>query len=444
MAQQFSKQLISRAALALIALAMVTAACSLGASEPTPTPTQVSHVTLTPLPTFNFIPTNTPQPTRTTSPGDGGGSDGGSTCTPRTDWLLYTVASGDTLGDIASRANTTAVELMQGNCLANPNLITVGQQMRVPRLPVARPIPTSTPPPLPRGAVNVQPLKRIENGTYVLPSQTSVTLSWDSVPAGASEVRFYSVPTGTNTWDCCRSLLGIDNTVSAGQASVQWMTPRSGPLGFLAAEALGPTGTSLIISESRLAYVEDPASQVGGVSIDQQIVADAGNIFLLRGATATLRYLEAPSGLAQVRFVLIAPGGSGEQLIAIDDNPQDGWRAQWTIPAGVRGTLQAQGYDSAGNLMAVSLPVEVSSGPPPGGGCMITANTPINYYDEPNTTDQPAVGSLSPNQSVETLGRSLAGYYGFYADGSTSGAQGVDALVWIPPDADITTGQNCQ
>ncbi len=53
-------------------------------------------------------------------------------CAPRADWDTYTVVAGDVLFYIASRFNTTVDDLAAANCLANPNLIFVGQTLYVP------------------------------------------------------------------------------------------------------------------------------------------------------------------------------------------------------------------------------------------------------------------------------------------------------------------------
>lgn len=64
-------------------------------------------------------------------------------CSVRADWAVYTVARGDTLYSIARRFQTTATTLAQANCLANPNRIFVGQQLRV--TPALTPTPTVAP-----------------------------------------------------------------------------------------------------------------------------------------------------------------------------------------------------------------------------------------------------------------------------------------------------------
>jgi len=75
-------------------------------------------------------------------------------CTPRTDWPEYTVQPGETLSSIARRTDSTVEALVTANCLANPDVIQVGQKLRVPKQPVAvtatptgTPAPAATPPP---------------------------------------------------------------------------------------------------------------------------------------------------------------------------------------------------------------------------------------------------------------------------------------------------------
>ncbi len=80
-------------------------------------------ITRAPNPGPTLTPTSTPTPTN---------------CTPRTDWTVtYTVMPGDTLFSLAQRTGTTVDELATGNCLANPNIIFVGQGLRVPVAPQA-------------------------------------------------------------------------------------------------------------------------------------------------------------------------------------------------------------------------------------------------------------------------------------------------------------------
>lgn len=69
-----------------------------------------------------------------------------SQCSIRSDWNVYTVARGDNLYRISLRFYTTVTALVQGNCLSNPNLLYVGQQLRVPTVGGV-PVPPYSPPP---------------------------------------------------------------------------------------------------------------------------------------------------------------------------------------------------------------------------------------------------------------------------------------------------------
>lgn len=127
--------------LLLAAIAFFGVACNLQGGEatdevlPTSTGTEVADATdeptVPPTQTSTQAPTQTPAPTITN-------------CTPRADWTnTYTVVSGDTLARIAVRGNTTVSTLQQGNCLANANVISVGQVLRVPN-PVTAATPAVT------------------------------------------------------------------------------------------------------------------------------------------------------------------------------------------------------------------------------------------------------------------------------------------------------------
>lgn len=63
------------------------------------------------------------------------GSDTGSTQQPTTDTTgetVYTVKSGDTLSGIAAKYGTTYQKLAEHNGIPNPNVISVGQKIRIP------------------------------------------------------------------------------------------------------------------------------------------------------------------------------------------------------------------------------------------------------------------------------------------------------------------------
>ncbi len=76
----------------------------------------------------------------TTSGGTGTSGSSGATST-------YTVVSGDTLGKIAARTGTTVAELLRLNALTNPDVIAVGQKLKVPAGSSGSPASVGTPKP---------------------------------------------------------------------------------------------------------------------------------------------------------------------------------------------------------------------------------------------------------------------------------------------------------
>lgn len=96
-------------------------------ATPTPLPSATSSITPTKtiesnisVQGLNGIPA--PTLTKTTE-----------SCKPREDWsLTYTVQFNDALVKIAETHGTSAEELAAGNCLSDMNVISVGQQIRVP------------------------------------------------------------------------------------------------------------------------------------------------------------------------------------------------------------------------------------------------------------------------------------------------------------------------
>jgi LysM repeat protein len=67
-------------------------------------------------------------------------------CTLRNDWPQYSVRPGDILGRIARRAGTSAEQLAEANCLADPDRLYPGQTLYVPRAIDRDPTPTATEP----------------------------------------------------------------------------------------------------------------------------------------------------------------------------------------------------------------------------------------------------------------------------------------------------------
>ncbi|MEL6402901.1 MAG: LysM peptidoglycan-binding domain-containing protein [Chloroflexota bacterium] len=97
-------------------------------------------------------------------------------CPQREGWTdIYTVQSGDVLSRIASRFDTTVVEMITGNCLANASNLQIGQQLRVPVLATPTPQPESTA----EATENVLTSIGLRADSYAVASGGCTILRWD-------------------------------------------------------------------------------------------------------------------------------------------------------------------------------------------------------------------------------------------------------------------------
>lgn len=104
------------------------------------------------------IPGATTTPTTPTNPSPGGTSPTPAPTTPTTSNGTYTVVAGDSLGRIATRFGVTVQAILSANGLTNPNLIYVGQVLKIPGAtstgstpapsPTQAPTTGTTPPPV--------------------------------------------------------------------------------------------------------------------------------------------------------------------------------------------------------------------------------------------------------------------------------------------------------
>jgi LysM repeat protein len=171
----------------------------------TPLATLTPSQTLRPPPTFE-APTHTAQPSMTPSatasptldlsvdiPGLRGAESPTPSTTPgceeREEWtLIYTVQANDALAKIAQMYNTTIQELAAANCLSNPDIIRVGQELRVPG-----------------GAHPVQPevecvpfeLMTPMNGTLAVAGEGTITFNWRGPRAPRNLIRIHTPSGGT-------------------------------------------------------------------------------------------------------------------------------------------------------------------------------------------------------------------------------------------------------
>lgn len=106
------------------------------APSATPTNTPVTQ-TPTTAPTVTATLTPTPSPTIRISPT-------ATICSPimPSGWVSYAIQTGDTLSDLAARTDISIDQLLTVNCLSDPRLIIVGQQIFLPRTPITVSSPT--------------------------------------------------------------------------------------------------------------------------------------------------------------------------------------------------------------------------------------------------------------------------------------------------------------
>lgn len=115
------------------------------------------------------------------------------TCVLRADWAeTYEVQRGDSLTQIANRFNLTLEELQTGNCLADPNRLTVGQILRVP-FSLTPQAPTAIPPtPTPSAAnFHAEPstISAGECAQIAWDVANAQTILFEGQPARASDAR---------------------------------------------------------------------------------------------------------------------------------------------------------------------------------------------------------------------------------------------------------------
>jgi len=364
---------IMRRTLLLIIAALLVSACSLSSERPTVPPTQPPVPPIVSTSISSSQPSATPAVivvTATRSPTTASAVQPVSNvvpCSLRSDWPIYTVVAGDTLGTIAQRTGSTVNALTQANCLTNANLISTGQWLRVPTLP--RPIPTVPPvmtmPPLGMviGTIAVSP-SVYNDAWYRLPSGQNVTIQWVDIQSFISQmtiVQFYLIPTGTGT-TVARQFLGTDSYMGDG-ASINWTVTPGGFSGYIVAEGQSASG---YFATSRTLQVYAPPSvtavpvEEGQIFITPATEAD-GWYALTPGQTVTILWQGATTlnQAVAVEFYM-APTGTGtydaRQLLGTDNIPSDGAGISWQVaPDGFSAHIWAEAV-GGGNILVASSP----------------------------------------------------------------------------------------
>lgn len=230
---RFSSIMRNRAWIVLLSLSLAAVACNLGAPDPTPRPITIPSATPT---VIAMIVTSTPQPSATSAPTNT--NVPAPVCTPRTTWIAYRVQPGDSLSILASRTGTTTATLVNANCLANANQISVGQLLYLPRIPDT-PVPTITRLPVVSMADYIGiPMSQGQSVTErTVQPNTQVLLTVEV--KNAANVSFYAIESGHGT-----THLGTSANPTS-MAQLVWQVPNSpGLVLFLHAEAKGTDGVT--------------------------------------------------------------------------------------------------------------------------------------------------------------------------------------------------------
>lgn len=267
----------------LVFAALLSGACTLQANHPiqqpiylqnpatatetippsTPLPSLTPSRTLLPPPTFE-PPTQTPQPSATptitpTATLNLGASvdgirgletptpSGTPGCEPRKDWTLtYTVQFNDALARIAEKYGTYISELAAANCISDPNVISLGQVLRVPG---------DAPPPEQVYDCNWT-LLIPQSGTLAIPGDGTLSFAWRGPRAARNLIRIHK-PNG-GTYEVVVELrqneeISLSNIPDAGTYTwyvypldsnfQQINCPEGGPWTFTKAQMLTPTPT---------------------------------------------------------------------------------------------------------------------------------------------------------------------------------------------------------
>lgn len=335
----------ARGALAGVALALATLACTLSSIDsPTatvpPTVERMTTLTATVTPAITIL-TPTPTATDIALPNPTQAPPTVVNCFPQTGWPVYVVVPGDTVSRIAERTGATTAQLAQANCLSNPGLIYVGQRLYVPRLPA---VPTAVPTPDPQlpqftQALTVEPYWIGAGGQAVTYSGTVRAQAGEVF--NAESVTFYV----TNAAGGPTITVGTDVDPWDG-AFAEYTFPAPGVYVFQAAaiNEVGSVGSSQTFTLRYDPNFQPPGGQPNLLTVAPYVRVEGGAYVLQPGATVAITWRDAPPGALSVEFRLYPSGtdvGSAAQVIGTDPNAADGAVAAWLVPAGILGHLQA-------------------------------------------------------------------------------------------------------
>lgn len=338
---------------ALLMAITVLIACNMTSNlNSTPTPTNTPPPAPSETPALTATATVTPSATRqpaTAFPT----AQLPPACNPRTDWLLYSVVAGDTLGTIAAQVNSTVNELAVANCLANPNAISVGQQLRVPRLPQQIPTPYDQTP-------------RIL--TFIRTSSYPPMLEWRTENVGEvliyvsdsmGENRLYGV-FGPNASAPAPTTTGVATyrLTIRDKSGKDVIGPNGLPVYAIAQTSGGGNGGSELDCPS--------ASNFGSGIVDVTPIDASWSrcLFVNSNQLVTLSWTDMPQSIQRIEYYFIPMVGAcngaalgNPNVVTSDLNTADGTSATWFVGLEpCAGVLYAFGYPPTGLIESQQRP----------------------------------------------------------------------------------------
>ncbi len=285
-------------------------------------------------------------------------------CAVPVGWAAYTVRAGDTLGNLATSYNTNVTILQNGNCLASPELIFVGQVLYVPS-GSSGVVVTLAPSLTPSGSTQTTPTQATTGGQAprtlstltIRPTLTRtdgvlVTLQQEialdvGVVTDANRVIYYArtTPTDPNPVQVGQDTDPFDGT----QLTYTFNTFDSELYFFAVAQNEFGTSTSPLV---RVVY--DPTYAVGSGAPDIfPFLGFDGTIYTLQlGATVNINWLNFPTNATRIDFLLVQ--GAQSSIIISDTNLSDGARGTWQVTGPLTGQIYALATLSNGQTIESS------------------------------------------------------------------------------------------
>lgn len=258
-------------------------------------------------------------------------------CTVNTTWEIYIVERGDTLSGIAQRTETTVTQLAAANCLNNVNLIEVGQQVRVPRLPQP-PAPDATPAP----TVSIAITAPLADGTLDVTQAALIQGTAQNLAGDDVLVQALNADGDVLASQSVQAISPAGSNTAAWQATLNINAP-DGTRGRIVAFATDADGALVASAAVNVTFVRRAPRPETDAMIDLILNTDS---LVAPDAPLTLRGNSANVPGNRVYVLLIDTLGnvlrSGETTIA----PDGTWTLDLNmldVPASIRATVYVYG-----------------------------------------------------------------------------------------------------